>query len=213
MIYIEDNCLPKEQFEALRDAIPKRYVPFMEEARKEKRGGTEYESIRLTWHNKAAKWREGCDYLGSASVPGLEKILDTFKKLEITPENYSVWYSYTFTGMGVVPHKDSRLRNSSEEHTYTALIYTTEWKKEWGGELIFGKSRQRDPAVDPADGYSLVIDPETVVEPIPNRLIVFSRDQWHYVTTVTHPDPNFCRCVLGSGWSSVNDPVVYKMPS
>lgn len=202
MIYVEDNFLPQDQFLTLRDTITKRYVPGHFKSEAEKLG---YESQRLTWHNQDADWLEGCRFLGIAAVPAIEKIIKTFKAQNINPLNYSVWFAYTFNNTGVVAHRDGALRFSTREHTYTSLLYTSDWQEGWGGELVFG-----NPIID--NNKKLVsVEAYKTINPIPNRMVFFSRDEVHEVKKVTHPDNNFCRMALGSGWSSLEDNKTYKM--
>ena len=41
--------------------------------------------------------------------------------------------------MTLPAHKDASLRKSNEEHTYTAILYTSDWQPGWGGEFIVGE--------------------------------------------------------------------------
>lgn len=202
MIYIEDNFLPEDQFLALRDTVKRRYVPGINNSKNTEQG---YESQRLTWHNQNADWQEACRFLGVASIPAIKKIIETFKSQNIDPVNYSVWFAYTFNNTGVIPHLDGPLRNSTRKNTYTSLLYTTDWNKDWGGQLVFGHP------IPNKEKKLANIDPYMVIDPIPNRMVIFSRENAHEVKNVTHPDINFCRMALGAGWSSINDNSVFKM--
>jgi Rps23 Pro-64 3,4-dihydroxylase Tpa1-like proline 4-hydroxylase len=202
MIYVEDNFLPQDQFLALRDTISRRYVPGINNSKNTEQG---YESQRLTWHDQNADWKEGCKFLGVASIPAIEKIIDTLKSQTIDPVNYSVWFAYTFNNTGVIAHLDGPLRYSNREHTYTTLLYTSDWQSDWGGELVFGHPIPNE------EKKLIKIDPYKVIDPIPNRMVIFSRDQAHEVRNVIHPDPSFCRMALGAGWSSTIDTKRYKI--
>jgi len=199
MIYVEDDFLPEKEFSALRELIPKRYVKHREHLK----SPDAYESIRLTWHDHHGDWREGCKFLGIASQPAIEKLIQTFDKLNIPAVSYSVWFAYMFPDMRFAPHVDGELRQSNREHTYTCMYYTSDWQPGWGGELIFG-----DFIIE--NGKWVGVTPDTVIEPKPNRQVIFSREHPHEVKRVTHPDSNFMRCALGSGWSSVKDRELYK---
>lgn len=196
MIYVEDNCLPAKEFELLRNLIKKRYVPFSEDLISE----DAYEAIRLTHHDAHGNWREGVKFLGMDSLPGVEKVIATFQSLNIPAVNYSLWFAYNYNGTRVIPHRDGPLRRSNREHTYTSLLYTSDWQPGWGGELIFG-----DPIIEKPSNKLSAIKPTKIIEPIPNRLVIFSRDECHEVKRVTAPDPDYVRNALGSGWSSTKD--------
>lgn len=195
MFYIEDNFLPKKEFELLRDIIPKRYVSNLDKHR----GVGAYESARLIHHDPYANWEEGCNFLSPAARPAMEKTIAAFKSQGIDPLNYSMWFSYTFDGMRFAAHMDSGLRRSNRYHSYTSIFYTSDWQPGWGGELVIGS-----PVLD-ADNKLISVEPEHVIQPLPNRLVFFSRDEPHEVLLVTNPDPSYCRCALGAGWSSVAD--------
>lgn len=199
MIYIEDDFLPEKEFSALRNLIPKRYIKHKEHLR----SPDAYESIRLTWHDPKADWRQGCRFLGDHSFPAVEKLIKTFEKLNIPAVSYSLWYAYMFTGMRFIPHIDGELRQSNREHTYTCMYYTSDWEPGWGGELVFG-----EPIFE--NGKMTCVTPDRIIEPKPNRQVIFSREHAHEVYRVSHPDPTYMRCALGSGWSSVKDRELYK---
>jgi len=42
-----------------------------------------------------------------------------------------------------------------------------------------------------------------VIKPKPNRMLIWSRDEWHAVQKVTVDIPNFKRSFFGTGWSSI----------
>lgn len=199
MIYVEDDFLPEKEFSALRNLIPKRYIRHREHLK----SPDAYESIRLTWHDPKGDWREGCRFLGDHSIPAIEKLINTFEKLNIPAVSYSVWYAYMFPGMRFAPHIDGELRQSNREHSYTCMYYTSDWQEGWGGELVFGE-------LIAGDGKFIGVTPDLIVEPKPNRQVIFSREHPHEVKRVMHPDPNYMRCALGSGWSSVKDRELYK---
>lgn len=199
MIYIEDNFLPEKEFSALRDLIPKRYTKHQEE----RKNPDSYEAIRLTWHDPRGDWREGCRFLGVASTPAIEKLITVFESHDIPARSYSLWFAYMFPGMRFYPHIDGELRQSNRNHSYTCMYYTSDWQEGWGGELVFGEAIYEDKKL-------VGIKSERIVEPLPNRLILFSREYPHEVKRVSHPDPEFMRCALGSGWSSVKDREGYR---
>ena len=42
-----------------------------------------------------------------------------------------------------------------------------------------------------------------IIEPKPNRLTIWSRDEWHMVNALTVNDPNYVRSFMGTSWSSI----------
>jgi hypothetical protein len=199
MIYVEDDFIPEKEFSELRDLIPKRYIKHREHLK----SPDAYESIRLTWHDPRGDWQEGCKFLGIASRPAVEKLIQTFDKLNIPAVSYSLWYAYMFPTMRFAPHIDGELRQSNRNHTYTCMYYTSDWEPGWGGELVFGEPIYKGRVM-------IGVKPEMIVEPKPNRQVIFSREHPHEVYRVSHPDPNYMRCALGSGWSSLKDREEYR---
>jgi Rps23 Pro-64 3,4-dihydroxylase Tpa1-like proline 4-hydroxylase len=197
MIYIEDNFLSEKEFSDIKQLIPKRYPKHSDKFRVLE----PHIPIRYEWHDLKGNYKEGCRFLGISSLPAIEKTVEVFNKLNIPAVNFSVWFAYMFTGMRNIAHVDGALRNSKRSSTYTTMYYTSDWQKGWGGELIFGESVYDN-------NHNLVeIVPKQIIEPIPNRQVIWSREQAHEVYVVTHPDPNFVRCSIGSGWSSFDDQV------
>jgi len=205
MIYFEDNFLPEDQFLALKERVQKRFIPANPKLLIT--NGTE--PVRLTHHDRSGNWREGCNYLGLECIPAIEKINATLEKINIENLlNWSIWYQYIINTMTLPPHQDQGLRKSDQANTYTAIIYTSDWEKGWGGEFIVGEpmfstnDTQRLAKAGP-HAESLINIKHTIA-PIPNRLLVWSRDEWHAVKKVTCPNPNYIRSFFGTGWSSVD---------
>lgn len=198
MIYIEDNFLPEKEFTNLRNLIPKRYLK--QRYANERLPGAK-EPVRYEWHDLKGDWKEGCNFLGKDSLPAAEKLYDTFIKLGIPAVNFSLWFAYLFTGMRNIVHRDGPLRKSYREHTYTTMLYTSEWQSGYGGELVFGEPEYDD------NGLIIHVNPVQIIEPLPNRQIIWSREHYHEVLVVKHPDKDFVRCSFGSGWSSVDDKI------
>ena len=42
-----------------------------------------------------------------------------------------------------------------------------------------------------------------VIEPKPNRMLIWSREEWHMVNALTVNDPNYVRSFFGTSWSSI----------
>jgi hypothetical protein len=201
MIHYVDNFLPEEQFQALKERVAARFVA----TDITKFEVNSDEPVRITYHDKEGNWREGCNLLGLECIPAVELILKEFDKIGVTElQNWSMWYQYIINTMTIPVHQDQNLRYSSKRHTYTAVIYTSEWEPGYGGEFVVG-----EPVYDNFSGNSLVradgIIPTQIVEPLPNRMLIWSRDTWHAVNKVTVDDPSYKRSFFGSGWSSISD--------
>jgi hypothetical protein len=201
MIYYVDDFLPEDQFSALKTRVAKRFVS----TDKTKLSENSDEPVRLTYHDKTGNWREGCNYLGLECIPAVEKIIQTFESLGVQElKNWSIWYQYIIDTMSIPTHQDQELRYSSKRNTYTAIIYTSDWQPGWGGEFVVGTpiyDNQSETKLYRATG----INPTQIVEPLPNRMLIWSRDEWHAVNKVTVNDPSYMRSFFGTGWSSIAD--------
>ena len=203
MIYYEDNFLPQEQFIALKERVKKRFVP----TDSKKLSEDSDQPVRLTYHDHTGNWREGCNFLGLECIPAIEKITTTMENLGIQELfNWSIWYQYIINTMTIPPHQDQGLRKSDQANTYTAIIYTSDWEPGWGGEFIVGEP------VFPEEKLKNFSQPSAtsltnlthIIEPKPNRMLIWSRQEWHAVNKVTSPDPNYVRSFFGTGWSSID---------
>lgn len=206
MIYYVDNFLPEEQFVALKTRVAKRFVA----TDKTKLSENSDEPVRLTCHDKTGNWREGCNYLGLECIPAIEKIISTFDSLGVKELlNWSIWYQYIIDTMTIPSHQDQELRFSSKRNTYTAVIYTSDWQPGWGGEFVVG-----NPVYDNPSDTKLLratgIMPTQIIEPLPNRMLIWSRDEWHAVNKVTVNDSHYLRSFFGTGWSSISDNSISK---
>ena len=191
MIYTQDNFLPQDEFLALKDRCERRFIA---------KDGWGTEPVRVTHHDAKGDWNEGCNFLGRECVSPTQKIITTMEELGIKDlDNWSIWFQYIINKMTVIPHRDGALRLSDQANTYTAIVYTSDWQDGWGGEFIVGQ-----PVYDgPGHPVSLT-DLTHTIKPIPNRLLIWSRDEWHAVNEVTHDDPDYKRSFYGTGWSSID---------
>jgi hypothetical protein len=197
LFYIDD-FLPTDQFQALKQRILSRFV----------RGNgqrLEYGSdvpIRIESHHEDGNWREGVDLLGKECTPAIEKMMISLEERGVSELcNWSVWFQYITNGMSIPMHRDARLRKSTQEHTYSAILYCSDWEPGWGGEFYYG-----DPIWDDTSATNKPVSDlkvTGVIEPRPNRMLVWSRDIWHAVYHVTYDNPNYKRAFLGTGWSSI----------
>jgi hypothetical protein len=202
MIYYEDNFLPEDQFIALQQRVSRRFVA----TDKKKFSENSDEPVRLTYHDVNGDWLEGTNYLGKECIPAVEKIISTMENIGVENlKNWSIWFQYIINTMTIPPHQDQELRKSDKANTYTAIIYTSEWQPGWGGEFIVGdpifpETKEGSAGTRPASLTNLT----HVIEPKPNRMLIWSRDVWHAVNKVESTDPNHLRSFFGTGWSSID---------
>lgn len=202
MIYYQDNFLPEDQFLALQQRVARRFVA----TDKKKFSENSDEPVRLTYHDPKGDWIEGSNYLGKECIPAVEKITSTMEHLGIENlKNWSIWFQYIINTMTIPPHQDQNLRKSDKANTYTAIIYTSDWQPGWGGEFIVGEPVFPKVAEGVAGTRAVSLTNLThVIEPIPNRLLIWSREEWHAVNKVTSVEADYTRSFFGTGWSSID---------
>ena len=205
MIHYVDNFLPQDQFEALKKRVDKRFGT----GRGHDLQPDTDEPCRVTWHDSSGDWEGSLNFFGHECRPAIEKMIMSLEQDMGAKDlkNWSVWFQYIISSMTLPAHKDASLRKSKEEHTYTAILYTSDWQPGWGGEFIVGEPVWNPDVSAKAVGLKNLTH---TIDPLPNRMLIWSRDEWHAVQKVTHPDPNFVRGFFATGWSSVDDFEYFK---
>ena len=61
----------------------------------------------------------------------------------------------------------------------------------------------RDQAVRKSEPKDTLTNFTHNIEPKPNRLTIWSREEWHMVNALTVNDPNYVRSFFGTSWSSI----------
>jgi hypothetical protein len=101
----------------------------------------------------------------------------------INPELATVWFGYMTPKKELNFHCDGPVRDIPIEKCVTLCLYLHEdWKEEWGGHI---ESRE---------GTKFV--------PIPNRLVVWSRDVIHRVAKITTDELPFKRTIMATTWTT-----------
>jgi len=204
MIHYVDNFLPQDQFDALARRVAGRFGTGQTDTLIE---GSD-KPLRVTHHEHSGDWGEGCNFIGQECRPAIEKMITTMEDLGIKNlKNWSIWYQYIIDTMTVPTHRDQGLRKSDQANTYTAILYTSDWQEGWGGEFIVG-----EPIYEELEGHMSMAMPGAsglknlthVIKPLPNRMLIWSREEWHAVQKVTNTDPNYVRSFFGTGWSSID---------
>ena len=199
MIYYEDDFLLEDQFLALKKKVEEKYEPI--EARDL---FTNYDHRKepdkfILPIARTGNWMDSCVHAPEC-IPALQKMEDTMKSLDIKElMNWSSWFQYSVDTMSLPVHRDQAVRKSLPKDTYTAVIYTSDWETNWGGEFVVGK-----PVFDrPGGNVKSLTDFSHIIEPKPNRLTIWSREEWHLVNALTVNDPNYIRSFFGTIWSSI----------
>lgn len=198
-LFYVDDFLPADQFQALKQRMDRRFV---------RGNGQVFQHgsdvpIRIESHHEDGNWQEGVDLLGQECRPAIEKMITSLEEhgaRELC--NWSVWFQYITDGMSIPIHRDSPLRKSTAEHTYSAILYCSDWQPGWGGEFYHGQPVWSDPVSSERQTVK-ELTVEGIINPLPNRMIVWSRDIWHAIYPVTCNNPGYKRTFLGTGWSSI----------
>jgi len=203
MIHYVDNFLPQDQFEALAKRVNNGLRGDISSLKKD---GDE--PVRVTHHERSGDWGEGCNFLGQECRPAIEKMIRVMEDdLNIKElKNWSIWFQYIIDTMWIAPHQDQGLRFSDQANTFTTVLYTSDWQPGWGGEFIVGEpvyDYDEQPNSEVYQRATGLTNLTHVIEPLPNRMLIWSREEWHGVNPVTNPDPDYLRSFFGTGWSSV----------
>lgn len=199
MIYYEDNFLPKEQFLALKRKADSKYQPIEAKELFPNYDYTQEPDKFILPIARTGNWLECCIPNAVECIPAMKKIELTMTNLGVKElTNWSMWFQYSVDTMSLPPHRDQAVRKSEPKDTYTAVIYTSDWQPGWGGEFVAGKPVfNSEGLVDSLTNFSHVIEPK------PNRLVIWSREEWHMVNKLTVNDPNYIRSFFGTSWSSI----------
>ena len=204
MIHYIDDFLPQDQFDALAKRVKsglRGNISLLKE--------NSDEPVRVTHHDHSGNWEEGCNFIGQECRPAIEKMIDVMEnELDIKElKNWSIWFQYLINSMTIPPHQDQGLRFSDQANTFTTILYTSPWEEGWGGEFIVGDPVYDNTSqVNGGEVYTRASGLKNlthVIAPLPNRMLLWSREEWHGVQKVTNTDPNYMRAFFGTGWSSI----------
>lgn len=178
MVFTKDNVLPLDLLTTLNERMLKRYMPNKKEGLY-----TSVQRVRAFSNNN--DFTEAATFLGSI-VP---KIATLIKDVIIeecnlsNPQASDVWFQYMLHQHTLGPHVDTDIiRGLDNSKTFSTFLYChKEWQDDWGGELVFHS---------------------TVILPKPNRLVVYSRDEEHWVDPIKHTIQNYKRMFFGVNWST-----------
>ena len=130
--------------------------------------------------------------LGSKSIPDVVRSIKKYmiEDIEfINPLARMMWFQYHSNKHKVIPHFDDPLAGKTRQQSFTSILYMHDtWEDTWGGELNFLN-----------DNKPVSILPKS------NRLIIYSRDEEHWVNEITHGIDDYQRMFLFTGWATDND--------
>ena len=199
MIYIEDDFLTEEQFTALKNKVDSHYSPIEPRELFDNYDFKNEPDKYILPIARSGDWLDSCIPNAPQCIPALEKMEATMKRLGVQElKNWSSWFQYSVDTMSLPPHRDQAVRKSLPKDTYTCVIYTSDWKPNWGGEFVVGSPIFNDEGL-----VESLTDFTHSIEPKPNRMVIWSREEWHMVNALTVNDPNYVRSFFGTSWSSV----------
>jgi len=127
--------------------------------------------------------------LGSKSLPEIARSIKQYMIESINlinPLARQMWYQYHSKKHKIIPHLDQAVNGKTSKQSFTSIIYMHDvWKDSWGGELVF-------------------LNKQSIL-PKPNRLVIYSRDEEHWVNEITHDLDDYQRMFLFTAWGTDND--------
>lgn len=187
MYFFKDNFLPDELFQSLNKKMLSRYKPGLRQDNINIKRETEPVRIRTTSKNN--DYTEAACVLGSRMIPD---VINTIREYAIdelkwkNPEAWSIWFQYMSKHQNVQKHyDDGYLRGRKPTQCFSTFLYTHDkWDYDWGGELCLHSAE---------------------IATKPNRLIIYSRDEEHWVNPIKHDLHGYQRMFFGVSWSTDND--------
>jgi len=199
MIYIEDDFLTEEQFTALKNKVELHYSPIEPRELFDNYDFKNEPDKYILPIARSGDWLDSCIPNAPQCIPALRKMEKTLIDQGVQElKNWSSWFQYSVDTMSLPPHRDQAVRKSLPKDTYTAVIYTSDWKPNWGGEFVVGSPVFNDDGL-----VESLTDFTHSIEPKPNRMVIWSREEWHMVNALTVNDPNYVRSFFGTSWSSI----------
>ena len=199
MIYIEDDFLTEEQFTALKNKVDSHYSPIEPRELFDNYDFKNEPDKYILPIARSGDWLDSCIPNAPQCIPALKKMEETLINQGVQElKNWSSWFQYSVDTMSLPPHRDQAVRKSLPKDTYTCVIYTSDWKPNWGGEFVVGSPIFNDEGlVESLTNFTHSIEPK------PNRMVIWSREEWHMVNALTVNDPNYVRSFFGTSWSSI----------
>lgn len=187
MIVYQDNFVSNDLFLSLNKRMLERYDPKLSI----KRGvikNYKATATRLAVSLKDKEYEEAKVLLGTM-VPSIINSVKTFLISDLkfkNPKTYNAWFQYQTFAQKVGKHFDHGYIDGKRPYQcFSTFIYThLHWDVRWGGEICF---------------HSMCLEPKS------NRLVIYSRDEEHWVNEFKSTDDDYLRMFLGIDWSTEND--------
>ena len=208
MYLYKDNFLTESTFKMFNEEMLNSYKP-RPEGWWTKHGQLGYESYGkgLSGENfnedapelvLGENYPEENDYVRSAMLMGSKSLPDVVRSIKkhmiedlkfTNPLARMMWFQYHSNKHKVISHFDDPLTGKTRQQSFTSLLYMHDtWEDTWGGELTFYNHN----------------DPVSIL-PKSNRLVIYSRDEEHWVNEITHDLDDYHRMFLFTAWGTDND--------
>lgn len=207
MIFSEQNFLSPSEFESLSDRVAFFYkFSKYEHSTKEEDdfylnethgrytpGISEQSCKRVRfWTNSPDAQKESVGYFGKQIEPALNKLRQCLIDQGHTNIKLSnVWLQYGDPDTKMDRHSDGTIKGSDFTNSFTSMIFVHKhWESDWGGTF-----KLAPPIVSKE---SQIIETAEEFFPVPNSLVMWSRDHPHWMTPITHSED--LRMFLGMSW-------------
>lgn len=179
-----DNFLDEDMFSSLNKRMIWRFKPNLRQDNVIKKEA----AVRIRTLSNNNDYTESAVLLGNM-VPDIVSQIKNFliNKLNfIDPVANGIWFQYMSNKQMVGPHHDEgNIRGKKPNQCYSTFLYSHNiWEDNWGGELCFHTGQ---------------------ILPKKNRLIIYSREEEHWVNDIKHDIDDYQRMFLGVSWSTDND--------
>ncbi len=195
MIQYHDNLLPNKLFNSFNKTMIWRdeTLKFDPKIRlKNFSSGDEIQEQKATFAKRIKSgvvpidddYTEIAALLGSKEVPAVIKHVKNFliKVMKLNnPKVYGNWFQFMNQTQRIGKHFDApSVGGKPINQSFSSFLYMHDtWEDDWGGEICF-------------NGKAIIL-------PKPNRLVVYSRDEEHWVNEFTG---DYKRMFLGLSWST-----------
>jgi len=187
MICHQDNFISDTLFTNLNKQMLQRFNPTLSFKKGDLRQYNDA-ATRLFVSAKDDGYKEAKILLGDMVPDIILKIKDFLLEKAgcVNPVANNVWFQYQTDKQKIGKHKDNGyLSNRRPHQCFSSFLYAHDvWNDDWGGEICFNTQE---------------------LLPKSNRLVVYSRDEEHWVNNIKHNDPDYLRMFLGVDWSTDND--------
>jgi hypothetical protein len=189
MVLIQDNFLSTEHFDWLKQVAIKKAASTFNIASKVNPSSISkfYTQDRTGWDYNFLDLKGDittpAHSLGKQIIPIIENVEDTLVQFDNSirrEELVNAFFMFAIKGYEIPKHMDVIYSNSTKEDLskiYKAFIFChDEWSEDWGGELCFHKGK---------------------FAPKPNRLLIYSGDEEHWVNLMNDNAKDSIRKIFG----------------